>query len=70
MTTDDGEETFDTHKRPKFFWWNHVASDQVLITVAQSGSPPMNDYLSSFWRVDFDLFNLPLLVQTPQHCGF
>jgi len=70
MTTDDREETFNTHEGPKFFWWNHVASDQVLITVAQSSGTPMNDHFSGFWRMDFDLFDLPLLIQTPQHSGF
>jgi hypothetical protein len=70
VTTNDGEETFDTHEGPKLFGRNHVASDQVLIAVAQTCGAPVNDDFTSFGWVDFDFLDFPLLIQAPQHGGF
>ena len=70
VTTNDGEETFDAHEGPELFGRNHVASDQVLIAVAQTCGAPVNNHFAGLRWVDFDFLDFPLLIQAPQHGGF
>jgi hypothetical protein len=69
VTTNDREETFDTHEGPELFGRNHVASDQVFVAVAQTCGTPVNNHFTSLGRVDFDFLDLPLLIQAPQYGG-
>jgi hypothetical protein len=69
VTTDDREEAFDSHEGPELFGRNHVASNQVLIAVAQTCSAPVNNHFTGLWWVDFDFLDLPLLIQAPQYGG-
>lgn len=70
VTSDDGEETFDSHEGPKLFGRHHVSGHQVFIAVAHPSSAPVNNDFAGLGRMDFDLLDLPVLVETPQHCGF
>ena len=69
VTTNDREETFDAHEGPELFGRNHVASDQVLIAVAQTCGAPVNNHFAGLRWVDFDFLDLPLLIQAPQYGG-
>jgi hypothetical protein len=69
VTTNDREETFNAHEGPELFGRNHVAGNQVLITVAQTCSAPVNNHFTGLRWVDFDFLDLPLLIQAPQYGG-
>ena len=69
MTTNDREETFDTHEGPELFGRNHVTSDQVFVAVAQTCGAPVDNHFTGLGWVDFDFLDLPLLIQAPQYGG-
>jgi len=62
VSTNKWEKVVNTHHRKKFFRWNHVASDEVLVGVAHAGHFPIHQYLVGLWFVYFNFFNHPWLI--------
>ena len=47
----------------------HVTGDQVVVGMAQAAGGQLHQHFAVLGAVEVDLFDLPLLVQTPQHPG-
>ena len=67
VATDHGKEILDTHQWPHLRWRDHVAGDEMLVGMTQASGLPVHEDLAGLGRIDVDLFDLPLLVETPQN---
>jgi hypothetical protein len=66
MTTDDREKTHP-HGRQRFRGRHHISCHQMLVAMAQTCDFPLNDYFAGLGRIDVNLINRPLLMETPKH---